>query len=109
MKIPSHSRRLAVCALLALTLAALPAAAAVSWTKVYSGLTQPVDITSARDGSGRLFVVQQSGLIRVIRNGVLLATPYLDLSGVTTASGEQGLLGLAFHPQYATNRQFYVN
>src|SRR6185369_13986806 len=44
-----------------------------------------------------------------VRNGALLATPYLNLSGLVLAGGEQGLLGLAFHPQYATNRQFYVN
>ncbi len=88
---------------------ALAASAAVSWTKVYTGLTQPVDIVGARDGTGRLFIVQQTGQVRVVRNGVLLATPFLNIAGSTAASGEQGLLGLAFHPQFATNRQFYVN
>lgn len=109
MRIAPHLRAIAAGALAALALVSQPAAAAVTWTKVYSGLSQPVDITSARDGSGRLFVVQQDGRIRVVRNGVLLATPFLDLRGAVTFSGEQGLLGIAFHPQYATNRQFYVN
>jgi glucose/arabinose dehydrogenase len=89
-----------------------PAAAAVVWNKVYAGFSQPVEITQAHDASQRLFVVQQSGAIRIVKNGAVLPTPFIDLggaSGVTAANGEQGLLGLAFHPQYATNRQFYVN
>ena len=89
-----------------------PANAAVTWNKVYSGFASPVEVTSARDGSQRLFVVQQSGAIRIIKAGGVLATPFLDLggaSGVVAANGEQGLLGIAFHPQFATNRRFYVN
>jgi glucose/arabinose dehydrogenase len=107
----AHSlRRLVTVALAVVALvAAAPAAAAITWSKAYGGLTQPVEITSARDGSGRLFIIQQTGQIRVIRNGSLLATPFLDLSGVTTSNGEQGLLGAAFHPQYASNRQLFVN
>ena len=69
-------------------------------------------MTNANDGSGRLFVVEQFGAIRIIKNGVGLATPFIDLGSsglnVIAASDERGLLGLAFHPQYATNRQFYV-
>ena len=80
--------------------AASRADAVVTWNKVYSGLVQPVDIVNAHDGSGRLFLVQQTAQIRVVKNGVLLATPFLDLSGVTSANGEQGLLGLVFHPQF---------
>ena len=97
---------------LATALVASAAFAAIVWNKVYSGFSSPVEITQAHDGSGRLFVVEQGGAIRIIENGAVLATPFLDLggpSGVTAASGEQGLLGLAFHPQFATNRQFYVN
>jgi glucose/arabinose dehydrogenase len=89
--------------------AASTAEAVVTWNKVYSGIAQPVDIVNAHDGSGRVFLVQQTGQIRVVKNGALLATPFLDLSGVTTANGEQGLLGLVFHPQFSTNRQFFVN
>ncbi|MFO1324355.1 MAG: choice-of-anchor D domain-containing protein [Burkholderiales bacterium] len=107
MSQPFRIRTLAAMALAAML--SLPATAAVTWNRVYSGFTQPVDITTARDGSGRLFVVQQTGQIRVIKGGSVLAAPFLDLSGVTTSSGERGLLGVAFHPQYALNRQFYVN
>ncbi len=97
---------------LAAALVASPAVAATIWNKVYSGFSLPVEVTQAHDGSQRLFVVQQGGQIRIIRNGAVMATPFIDLggpSGVTVANGEQGLLGLAFHPQFATNRQFYVD
>ena len=92
--------------------AATPANAAVVWNKVYGGFASPVEVTNARDGSQRIFVVQQTGAIRIIKAGVVLPVPFLDLggaSGVVSASGEQGLLGIAFHPQFPTNRQFYVN
>ena len=91
------------------------ASAAVVWNKVYSGFSSPLEITHAHDGSQRIFVVQQSGKIRIIKGGAVLATPFLDLGpspgglDAIAASNEQGLLGIAFHPQYATNRQFYVN
>lgn len=88
---------------------AAPVIAAVTWNKVYTGVAQPVEIARAGDGSGRLFIAQQTGQIRVVKNGAVLATPFLDLAGLTTSSGEQGLLGLVFHPSYATNRQFFVN
>jgi len=109
---PRAFPRLLVIALviaLGCALAAFPAAAAIVWNKVYSGFSSPVQIAQAHDGSQRIFVAQQSGAIRVIKNGAVLATPFIDLSGVTEANGERGLLGLTFHPQYATNRQFYVN
>ena len=86
--------------------------AAIIWNKVYAGFSSPLGVTNAHDGSQRLFVVQQSGAIRVVKNGAVSAVPFLDLggpNGVTAQSGEQGLLGLAFHPQFATNRQFFVN
>ncbi|HTP11243.1 MAG TPA: PQQ-dependent sugar dehydrogenase [Anaerolineae bacterium] len=91
------------------------AAAAPNFTIVMStvvgsgGLNQPTDITNAGDGSGRLFVLEQAGYIRVLRNGALLSTPYLDLTSKVTSGGEQGLLGLAFDPDFATNGIFYVN
>ncbi len=96
-------------------LCAPAASAAVIWNKVYSGFSSPLEITHAHDGSQRIFVVQQSGKIRIIKGGAVLATPFLDLGpspgglDAIAASNEQGLLGIAFHPQYATNRQFYVN
>ncbi|HXF84952.1 MAG TPA: PQQ-dependent sugar dehydrogenase [Anaerolineales bacterium] len=76
---------------------------------VVSGLTQPVFITHAGDGSARLFIVERAGIIRIFNNGSLNATPFLDMrSIVNSASGEQGLLALAFHPQYETNGYFYT-
>ena len=76
---------------------------------VASGFSHPVQVTHAGDGSGRMFVVEQGGRIRVVKNGAVLPAAFLDLSGLTIDSGERGLLGLAFHPAYATNGRFYVN
>jgi glucose/arabinose dehydrogenase len=73
------------------------------------GLTQPVSIGHAGDGSGRLFIVEQTGRIRIIKNGVLLPTPFLNISNRISAGGERGLLGLAFPPGFAIKRHFYVN
>ena len=62
---------------------------------VTADLLQPVHLTHAGDGSGRLFVVERAGRIRVIKNGTLLSTPYLDISSLVQAgSGEQGLLSV---------------
>ena len=73
-----------------------------------TGFTAPVDLVAARDGSGRLYVVQQTGQIRIIRNGVALPTPFLDIAAKIVSGGEQGLLGLAFHPNYNVNGRFFV-
>ena len=75
-----------------------------------SGLTKPVDIVNAKDGTNRLFFVQQNGLIRIYSGGTLLTTPFLDISSIITYEngGERGLLSLVFHPQYATNGYFFV-
>jgi glucose/arabinose dehydrogenase len=66
-------------------------------------------VTHAGDGSQRLFVVEQNGKIRIIQNGVTLPTPFLDISNKVLCCGERGLLGLAFHPNYASNGDFYLN
>jgi glucose/arabinose dehydrogenase len=73
-----------------------------------SGFTLPLEAVNAHDGSGRVFVVEQGGLIRIVRNGTVLPTPFLDLTHVVLAGGEMGLLGLAFHPDYAANGRFFV-
>jgi glucose/arabinose dehydrogenase len=76
---------------------------------VATGLTQPLLVTNAADGSGRLFVVEQTGKIRIVKNGKVAPVPFLDLSASVSGGGEQGLLGLAFHPAYKTNGKLYVS
>ena len=76
---------------------------------VASGFAHPVQVTHAGDGSGRLFVVEQPGLIRIIQDGKILDTPFLDIRDLTNDSGEQGLLGMAFHPDYSSNGYFFVD
>lgn len=72
-----------------------------------SGLTNPVEITHA--GDNRLFIAQQNGIIRIVQqNGFLNAADFLNISDKVLFEGQRGLLGLAFHPQYATNRYFFV-
>src|SRR5215208_1247583 len=81
----------------------------VRLVEVTSGLLQPLLITNAGDGSGRLFIIERAGRIRIIKNGTLLSTPFLDIHTiVNSTSGEQGLLALAFHPDYENNGQFYT-
>ena len=77
--------------------------------QVVAGLQYPVDINHAGDGTGRLFVVEQAGRIKIIEDGNLKSTPFLDISSRVQCCGEQGLLGVAFHPEYKTNGYFYVN
>ncbi|HSQ38552.1 MAG TPA: PQQ-dependent sugar dehydrogenase [Anaerolineales bacterium] len=80
------------------------------WEVVASGFDRPLDIQNAGDGSGRLFIVEQGGLIRILQNDVLLESPFLDITErVDDGGNEQGLLGLAFHPDFENNGFFYVN
>ncbi len=76
---------------------------------VASGLNRPLFVTSAPDGSGRLFVVEQGGTVRIIQGGALLPEIFLDIRDRVRAGGEQGLLGLVFHPRYAENGRLFVN
>ena len=76
---------------------------------ITSGLTSPVAITNAGDGSGRLFITEQTGTVRIFTGTVLLPTPFLDVHTLVSCCGEQGLLSVAFHPNYATNGFFYVD
>ena len=76
---------------------------------VASGLSDPVDVTSAGDASGRLFVVEQPGVIRIIRDGASLAQPFLDIRERIASGGERGLLGLAFHPDYPADPRLFVD
>jgi glucose/arabinose dehydrogenase len=72
-------------------------------------LRSPLGVVSAFDGSGRVFVVEQGGTIRIVGDGALLPDAFLDISGAVSAGGEQGLLGLAFHPDYPDDPRFFVN
>ncbi len=77
--------------------------------EIASGLQRPLWVGGAGDGSGRLFVVEQAGTIRVIRDGRLVARPYLDIRDMVSSGGERGLLGLTFAPTYARDGRFYVD
>jgi len=91
-------------------IAGVPLPPELEITTVVSGLSSPVEITNAGDGSDRLFILEQAGRIRIVENGTLVAAPFLDIDSVVNSSGgEQGLLGLAFDPDYATNGDFYVH
>src|SRR5689334_23231071 len=74
-----------------------------------TGLNAPVFLTSARDGSKRLFVVEQGGTIEVVAPSGATPATFLDISSRVVSGGEQGLLGLAFHPAYRTNGRFFVD
>ncbi|MDQ3822094.1 MAG: PQQ-dependent sugar dehydrogenase [Actinomycetota bacterium] len=69
----------------------------------------PVHVAAPRSEPGRVYVVEQVGRIRVLVNGRVRATPFLDIRGLVASGGERGLLSVAFHPGYARNRRFYVN
>ena len=86
---------------------------ALQLTPFVSGLNRPVLLTHAPgDPPSRMYVIEQPGLIRIIENGVLLPTPFLDVTaltdGGTSGGSEQGLLGLAFHPNFAQNGRFFI-
>lgn len=76
-------------------------------------VTRPVLITHSKDNTKRLFILQQNGIIQVLQPGATAPTVFIDIASrvrvPTSASDERGLLGLTFHPQFATNRKFYVN
>jgi glucose/arabinose dehydrogenase len=88
----------------------VPGTPPLSKQRIASGLDRPLDLQAAPGDRARVFVVEQPGRIRILRNGNLLPVPFIDLTDrVGLVSSEQGLLGLAFHPQFATNGRFYVN
>jgi len=80
----------------------------ISLTRVATGLSAPLFVT-APEGDSRLFVVERSGRVRVIENGVVNPTPVVDFASLVNTSGERGFLGMAFAPDFATSRAFYVN
>src|SRR5215208_8365053 len=76
---------------------------------VADGFDQPVQVVDPDDGSRRLFVVEQPGRIRIVRDGQVVPEPFLDITDLVDCCGERGLLSVAFHPDYATNGQFFVD
>lgn len=88
--------------------AAFGAVPPLQTTIVASGLDRPLFVT-APAGDSRLFIVEQSGAVKILQNGAVQPTPFLDLSKSVDTSGERGLLGMAFDPNFATNRRFYVD
>ena len=103
----SSALRMAIVAVLALA-SAVPAMAA-RLTQAATGFDRALLITAPADDN-RLFVVEQGGKIRIVRpDGTVASRPFLDISSLVSGGGEQGLLGLAFHPRYATNGRFFVN
>jgi glucose/arabinose dehydrogenase len=81
----------------------------ISLRPVASGLSSPLLLTHPGDGSGRLFILEQQGRIRILSDGQLLQQPFLDIQSRVESGGERGLLGLAFHPDFQQNRRFFVN
>ena len=76
--------------------------------EVLDGLVYPADIKHAGDGSGRLFIVEQKGRILILDGSTLLPTPFFDITADTECCGEKGLRSIAFHPDYATNGEFFI-
>ena len=74
-----------------------------------SGFDSPVYVTAPSSEPGKLYVVEQPGVIRVLVNGKLRAQPFLDIRSLVKSGGEQGLLSVAFHPRYASNHRFFVD
>src|SRR6266852_2424092 len=106
MKTPHVVCGLIAAALLSLSTHALAAIRLVPI--VSSGLSSPLFVGNAGDGSNRLFIVDQPGIIRVLQPGASTPTVFLDIRTKIVSGGEQGLLGLAFHPQYGVNGRFFV-
>lgn len=86
-----------------------PGVPTIRLESVATGLTDPIGLFNAGDERGRLFVIEQGGTIRILQNGAVSGTPFLDIRERVTAGGEKGLLGLAFHPKFKENGRFFVN
>ena len=101
-------RALSICVAMVMAIA-VDAFAQLHIVPYVSGLNAPVEFVQDPSSPSVQFVVEQGGRIRVIQNGALLPTPFLDVSGAISSGGERGLLGLAFSPDYAVSRRFFVN
>jgi glucose/arabinose dehydrogenase len=85
-----------------------PASFSVGFDVIADGLSRPVQAVDPGDDSGRLFVVEQSGAIRILQNGEPVESPFLDISDQISQGNEQGLLSMAFHPDFAENGTFFI-
>ena len=102
-----------VTALLGAAVVVVPAGAAsaavsIGWSQRAGGLEAPTQVTSPRDGTGRLFVTEKSGLVRIFRGGRVLDCPFLDLRSRVRTDGEAGLLSIALHPRWKTKPYLWV-
>jgi glucose/arabinose dehydrogenase len=86
-----------------------PTRVSVAFKRVVEGLASPLAVVHAGDGSGRLFVAQQGGQIRIVRDGQLVDQPFLDIADRITNGGERGLLGVAFHPRFPDDPRLFVD
>src|SRR5215218_2991485 len=103
VRIPLVLVALAACAVSA------PAQAGLGLRLVAGGFDQPVDIVSAKSQPGRVYVVEQTGRVKIVQNGKVLAKPLLDLRGRISCCGEQGLLSVAFNPRYPSVPRIYAS
>jgi hypothetical protein len=86
-----------------------PPAAGIALQEITAAVTFPVDLASPPGDQSRLFVVEKAGRIRILKDGVLLPTPFLDITSQVSSGGERGLLGLTFTPDYATSGRFIIS
>ena len=86
-----------------------PQVVTIQLSPVATGLSSPLFVTNAHDGSNRLFIVERGGVIKVLQPGSSTPTTFLNITPTVLSGNERGLLGLAFHPQYQINRRFFVN
>lgn len=92
-----------------------PEPAAIKLTQIATGFTRPLYVTHAADNSDRIFLVEQVGKIWILKDGLLFEQPFLDIEAlispgaITQSFSEQGLLGLAFHPEFQSNGAFFIN
>jgi glucose/arabinose dehydrogenase len=106
---PAGFALVAASSCLSLVCLSTPGVAAIQLSPVVSsGLSSPLFVGHAADGSDRLFIVQRGGIIKVLQPGSSTPTDFLNITGRVLSGGERGLLGLAFHPQYASNGRFFV-
>jgi glucose/arabinose dehydrogenase len=104
-----RARLALVLAALAACAAAAPAHAGLGLRLVTDGLDQPVDVASTPSQPGRIYVAEQTGRVRIVQNGTLLAKSFLDLRGRISCCGEQGLLSFALHPRYPSVPRVYAS